>query len=87
MDGVKNNRARNGIESQLDTLMRAVVEARFHLERARARLHDIEQKLRRADVDAYERQREKALNDYIQAVGQARIARSRLLKQLRDHTA
>jgi predicted translin family RNA/ssDNA-binding protein len=67
--------------------MRSVVEARFQLDRARERLHKLNQKLRNADSDSYERQREKALGEYIEAMGEARIARTRLLKQLREHVA
>ena len=87
MDRTKTNRVRDGIESQLAALMRSVVEARFQLDRARERLHKLNQKLRNADSDSYERQREKALGEYIEAMGEARIARIRLLKQLREHAA
>ena len=87
MDGMDSRRFRNGMESQLAILMRSVVEARFRLERARARLRDIEQKLRGENTDAYARQREKALGEYIEAIGKARVARSQLLKQLRHNAA
>jgi hypothetical protein len=87
MDSKQSRRFRDGMESQLATLMRAVVEARFRLERARERLRDIEQKLREANPDAYVRQREKALGEYIEAIGKARVARSQLLRQLRHNAA
>jgi division protein CdvB (Snf7/Vps24/ESCRT-III family) len=87
MDNSRTNRIRNGVEGQLATLMRSVVDARFRLERARERLRDIEQKLRNADPNAYERQREKALGDYIDAISKARVARTQLLKQLRERAA
>jgi hypothetical protein len=87
MDNTRGQRIRNGVEAQLTALMRAVVDARFRLERARERLRDIEQSLRGADPNSYERQREKALGDYIQAINKARTARTQLLKELRERAA
>ena len=87
MERTRSNRVRNGIESQLTALMRSVVDARFRLERARDQLHKTEQKLYLSGSESYERQRDKALGNYIEAVDQARKARVRLLKELRDHTA
>lgn len=87
MERTRTQRVRNGVEAQLDALMRSVVEARSRLARARERLRDIEQKLRGADPGSYERQREKALGDYIEAIGKARLARTQLLKQLRERAA
>jgi division protein CdvB (Snf7/Vps24/ESCRT-III family) len=87
MENSRSKRFRNGVEEPLSALMRSVVDARFRLERARERLRDIEQRLRSADPLAYERQREKALGDYIDAISKARVARTQLLKQLREHAA
>ena len=87
MDRMKTKRVRNSFESQLATRMRSVVEARFQLERARERLHKINQNLRNTDSNTLEHQREKALGEYIEAMGEARVARTRLLKELREHTA
>jgi hypothetical protein len=87
MENRRAKRIDDGSDPQLTTLMRAMVEARFRLERARERLRDNEQKLRSRDQDAYERQREKALGDYIEAMGKARVARTQLLKRLRNHAA
>ena len=87
MDITKTRRVRHGLESRLAALMRSAVEARFQLERARERLHKFNHNLRKADSEEHDRKREKALGDYIEAVGEARLARTRLLKELRDHTA
>jgi len=87
MERIKTKRVRSGFESQLAARMRSVVEARFQLERARERLHKINQKFRQTDANATENQREKVLSEYIEAVGEARVARTRLLKELREHTA
>jgi hypothetical protein len=67
--------------------MRSTVDARATVGRARERLRDIEQKLRGMDPNAYERQRAKALGDYVEAVGKARLARLELLKRLRERAA
>lgn len=87
MERTTGQRVRTGVEAQLMVLMRSVVDARARLERARERLHYIEHKLRKADPDSYERQREKALGEYIEAMGKARLARTQLLKQLRERAA
>jgi hypothetical protein len=87
MDKSRTRRIRNEVESQLSTLMRSVVDARFHLEHARERLRDLEHELRITDPKAYERQRQKALGDYIDAMSKARVARTQLLKQLRERAA
>jgi division protein CdvB (Snf7/Vps24/ESCRT-III family) len=87
MERTNGERVRNGVEAQLTTLMRSVVDARARIGHARERLHYIEHKLRKADPDSYERQREKALGDYIDAMGKARLARTQLLKQLRARAA
>lgn len=87
MERIKTKRVPSSFESQLVKRMRSVVEARFQLERARERLHKINQKLRQTDSSAIENQREKALGEYIEAMGEARIARTRLLKELREHAA
>ena len=87
MDDKRSQGIRNGVEAQLAALMRSVVDARFHLGRARERLRSIEQELRNADPRSYERQREKALGDYVVAMSKARVARTELLKQLRGRAA
>jgi hypothetical protein len=83
----RTQRARNGVQTQLAALMRAAVDARACLGRTRERLRDIEQKLRRMDPDAWGRKRAKALGDYVEAVGKARLARMELLKRLREQAA
>lgn len=76
-----------GDETKLASLMRAAVEARSRLARARERLRSIEERLRGKERKDYESQRLRALNEYIEAMGRARRARTELLKQLRERTA
>ncbi|MFP5263439.1 MAG: hypothetical protein ACLGJB_16170 [Blastocatellia bacterium] len=87
MGKARTERVRNGVETQLTALMRSAVDARASLGRARERLRDIEHRLRGMDPDAYGRQRAKALGDYVEAVGKARLARMELLKRLRERAA
>jgi len=68
----------------LTMLMRATVEARTRLWRARERLRAIDAKLRGADEAGYERQHNQALAEYIEAVGRARRARTELVKTLKQ---
>lgn len=77
----------DGDETRLASLMRAVVDARSRLGRARERLRSIEERLRGKERNDYESQRMRALNEYIEAIGRARRARTELLKQLRARTA
>lgn len=77
----------DGDETRLASLMRAVVDARSRLGRARERLRSIEQRLRGKERNDYESQRMRALNEYIEAMGRATRARTELLKQLRARTA
>lgn len=77
----------DGSEENLTILMRAVVEARNRLRRTRERLRAIETKLRTASRKDYERQHNQALADYVEAVGKARQARTRLLQQLKERAA
>ncbi len=79
----KNKKENHG---ELTGLMRAAVEARDRLQRARERLRSIEQKLKEAAGKDYNRQHEKALDEYITAANKAREARTKLLKQLRERT-
>jgi hypothetical protein len=76
-----------GDETRLTSLMRAAVEARSRLAHARERLRALEERLRGKERHNYESQRMRALNEYIEAMGKARRARSELLKQLRGRTA
>jgi uncharacterized coiled-coil protein SlyX len=76
-----------GDETRLTSLMWAVVEARSRLAHTRERLRAIEERLRGKERNNSESQRMRALNEYIEAVGKARRARSELLKQLRGRTA
>lgn len=76
-----------GDETRLASLMRAAVDARSHLARARERLRSIEERLRGKERKDYESQRMRALNEYIEAMGRARRARTELLRQLRARTA
>ena len=76
-----------GDETRLASLMRAAVEARSRLARARERLRSIEERLRGKERNDYESQRTRALNEYIEAMGKARRARTELLKQLRGRVA
>lgn len=76
-----------GSDEKLTILMRAVVEARNRLARARERLRAIETKLRGKGRSDYERQHSQALAEYVEAVGKARLARTRLLQQLRERAA
>jgi hypothetical protein len=78
---------RDGREEKLTMLMRATVEARTRLARARERLRAIDTKLRGAARDDYERQHNQALAEYVEAVGKARQARTRLLQQLKERAA
>jgi hypothetical protein len=78
---------KGGDQTRLASLMRAAVEARSHLARARERLRSIEARLRVKERKDYESQRMRALNEYIEAMGRARRARTELLKQLRARTA
>ncbi len=75
-----------GDETRLASLMRAAVDARSHLSRARERLRSIEERLTGKERNHYESQRTRALNEYIEAMGKARRARSELLRQLRERT-
>ena len=77
----------DGREEKLTMLMRAAVEARTRLARAREQLRAIETKLRRAGRDDYERQHNQALAEYVEAVGRARQARTRLLQKLKERAA
>jgi hypothetical protein len=76
-----------GDETRLASLMRAAVEARSRLAHARERLRGIEERLRGKELNNYENQRMRALNEYIEAMGKARRARTELLKQLRGRAA
>ena len=67
--------------------MRAAVDARGRLARARERLRSIEERLRGKERNDYEGQRVRALNEYIEAMGKAKQARSELLRQLRGRAA
>lgn len=87
MEKTRTQRVRNGVETQLTALMRSAVDARATLGRARERLRDIEQELRGSDPNTYERQRAKALGNYVEAIGKARFARTELLKRLRERAA
>jgi hypothetical protein len=81
------NRQRSDENAQsLTMLMRAAVEARNRLARARERLRVIEAKLRGAARTDYERQRSQALAEYIDAAGRARRARTQLLKTLKERS-
>ena len=85
---MRNLRSKQGgDETRLASLMRAVVDARSRLERARERLRSIEERLRGKERNDYESQRTRALNDYIEAMGTAKRARTELLRQLRSRTA
>jgi hypothetical protein len=77
----------DGNEEKLTILMRAAVEARNRLRRTRERLRAIEMKLRSASRKDYERQHSQALADYVEAVGKARQARTRLLQKLKERAA
>jgi hypothetical protein len=76
-----------GDETRLASLMRAAVEARNCLARARERLRGIEKRLGGKERNDYESRRMRALNEYIEAMGKARRARTELLRQLRARTA
>ena len=76
-----------GDETRLASLMRAAVEARDRLSRARERLRSIEVRLRNKERKDYESQRMRALSEYIEAMGRARRARTELLRQLRARAA
>jgi hypothetical protein len=76
-----------GTEVSLAALMKTVVDARTRLTRAREKLRSIEEKVRGSGRGDYERQRDQALGDYIDAMGKARAARTRLLNQLRQRAA
>jgi hypothetical protein len=87
MRGPKSTTPTGEREAVLATLMRTVVEARAQMAQARERLQSLEASLRgqaRADLA---KKREKALNEYREAMGQARQARTRLLKQLQAQAA
>ncbi|HEY7911309.1 MAG TPA: hypothetical protein VIG62_05285 [Blastocatellia bacterium] len=79
-----HNKNKKGNQSELAKLMRAAVETRSRLERARERLRSIENKLNAATGKNYERQHEQALGEYIAAASKAKEARTKLLKQLRE---
>lgn len=85
MRNPRNNQ--NGDETRLAALMRAAVDARSRLARARERLRGIEERLIGKERNDYEGQHSRALNEYIEAMGLARRARTELLKQLRARTA
>jgi hypothetical protein len=74
-------------EASLMKLMRAVVEARNRLSSSRERLRAIDLKLRGKNPGDYERQHSQALAEYVEAAGSAKVARTRLLKHLREHAA
>lgn len=82
-----HHKGKKGNNGELTILMRAAVEARNRLQRARERLRSIEQKLKNATGKDYNRQHEQALGEYITAVNKAREARTKLLKQLRERAA
>jgi len=85
---MRNPRSKQpGDETRLASLMQAAVEARNRLTRARERLRGIEARLRGKERNDYESQRVRALNEYIEAMGKARRARTELLKQLRQRAA
>jgi hypothetical protein len=67
--------------------MRAAVEARSRLAHARERLRGIEERFRGKEPNDYESKRMRALNEYIEAMGKARRARTELLRQLRARAA
>ena len=71
----------------LTLLMRAAVETRSRLARAREQLRAIDAKLRDAGRADYERQHSRALAEYIEATGRAKQARTRLLKTLKERAA
>ncbi|HJQ70079.1 MAG TPA: hypothetical protein VKA70_13970 [Blastocatellia bacterium] len=78
---------KGGEETRLASLMRAAVDARGRLARARERLRSIEERIRGKERNDYEGQRVRALNEYIEAMGKAKRARTELLRQLRARTA
>lgn len=87
MRGNANQKEHKDSERMLASLMQAVVEARGRLDAARARLRGVEEKLRGTNFDKFERQRSQALTEYRDAIGSARQARTRLLKQLKERAA
>ena len=78
---------RGGDETKLASLMQTAVETRNHLARARERLRSIEERLKGKEKNDYESKRARALDDYIEAMGKAKRARTKLLKHLRERTA
>jgi hypothetical protein len=79
-----HHKSKKGNQSELAKLMKAAVETRSRLERARDRLRSIENKLNAAKGKNYDRQHEQALGEYITAASKAKEARTKLLKQLRE---
>jgi hypothetical protein len=67
--------------------MQAAVETRDRLARARERLRSLEERLRGKEKNDYESQRTRALNEYIEAAGKAKRARTELLRHLRERAA
>ncbi len=72
-------------EAKLTTLMHSVVETRSQLAKTRMKLQKIEQKISGQNQTEMETRRAKALSEYIEAMGRARVARTRLLNRLREH--
>ena len=82
-----NKDKQGGNDTRLTSLMQAAVETRDRLSRARERLRSIEERLKGKEKDNYESQRVRALNEYIEAAGKAKRARTELLKHLRERAA
>jgi hypothetical protein len=74
-------------EAMLAMLMRTLVEARNKMAQARDNLQSLDPGLKSQGRGDLDKKREKALIEYREAMGQARQARTRLLKQLREQAA